>query len=926
MSEKNILQNLENFDWFTYIRLNPDLNKNITKTEAINHYKNYGIKENRKYHVDLPSNFNWKGYIYLNNDLNHIKTKSECINHYLQFGYFEKRKYEIELPDNFNWKNYLKINHDLKDKIKTKEKAIEHYLKKGFFEDRIYAKIIEPTKQLFALPPIIIENSSDYISDYNSDYISDYNNVDMYDGEDLFYDEIHENDILRTCQFNNFDINFLKNTIDESTLNKLDNFILVVDFNNGGGGTTFFLNTIISKYKKYQTFVIIRSINGFIHININEEYIIHSNYNVFQCIYFIETHKSRINKIFVNHLMYHHSYFIEKIFSLNKEVIGITHDYYNIVNTPQPFFHEIPSLISKNEHKIDINKYNHIITQNIENLYFLKKTFKNKISVVPLPDYLMEEKNKTYYHDKNNEKIVIGIIGNIVDIKGKQILKEIIEFYRNNKNIEFFVIGYTEIKNFINFECYNTIEEFNNIIFKKKINMFLELSLWPETYCYTLTLAMTTKLPIIYLDKNFSSVVKNRLINYKNARSFNSMEELNTLIMRKKQNCFYKIKPIIYYSKFWNNLFITKTQKQELVKNISFKNHVKPYFIYFPQFHNIEENNILFYQGFNDMINLQKYNNENDVKIEELDNDYLGLKNMVDYDLIDENIIQKQIQMIDDYGIEGFAIYYYWFSSNTMTNNNIIMEKVINNFFNDKIDLKSKKVFFIWANESWTNNNAFGSNTTGEIKNEYNCDNFQNNANDLINYFKHENYLKINNKPVFFVYHNYLIEDIDTFYQILNDLCILNNFDGVHLVLNSFVFKNKKYPNFYINFNYKNFESRFYDENEKHNKLNYKEYTDNPYHLNEKMIQTIVFDFNNRPRLYQPNKLEYSTVCINNSEIDKVTFTNKLIKTYNYDKKNDVENILLINSFNEWGENMAFEPSKKYGYYNMNLLFNCLTK
>ena len=128
----------------------------------------------------------------------------------------------------------------------------------------------------------------------------------------------------------------------------------------------------------------------------------------------------------------------------------------------------------------------------------------------------------------------------------------------------------------------------------------------------------------------------------------------------------------------------------------------------------------------------------------------------------------------------------------------------------------------------------------------------------------------------------------------------------------------------YVNFNYKKYESRFYDEKTDKIYLDYKEYIDNPYHLKSETIQTVVYDFNNSPRLFKPDKLKHSTTCINNSEINKIVFTNKLVETYNREKKSEVENILLINSFNEWGENMSFEPSSKYEYYNINLLKKCL--
>jgi hypothetical protein len=427
------------------------------------------------------------------------------------------------------------------------------------------------------------------------------------------------------------------------------------------------------------------------------------------------------------------------------------------------------------------------------------------------------------------------------------------------------------------------------------------------------------------LDKKFYSVIKNRLSKYPKAYSFNTITEFDTLIKRYNQNYFYKIKPIIYYGKFWNDLFITKTNKKtNNNKELEFKYNINPYFIYFPQFHTIKENNILFYKNFNDIKNLQNYNSNGNIKLENVDLKYLQIENIQEYNLTNANIIQKQIDLINDYGGKGFAMYYYWFSRNTITNNSMIMEKVIDIFFSKTIEMKNKKIFFIWANENWTNNNAFGINNKDKIENEYNIENYEKNANNLIKYFKHDNYLKINNKPVFFIYHSYLIENIDKFYDILNKLCKKHGFHGVHIILNSIVEKNKKYKNFYINFNYKKFDARFYDERDKQLKISYKDYHNCSKHVNDETIQTIVFNFNNRPRLYNPDRLEHSTMCMNNSEFDKILFANKLINTYNYEKTSDLENILLINSFNEWGENMAFEPSDKYGYYNLNLLFEYL--
>ena len=116
----------------------------------------------------------------------------------------------------------------------------------------------------------------------------------------------------------------------------------------------------------------------------------------------------------------------------------------------------------------------------------------------------------------------------------------------------------------------------------------------------------------------------------------------------------------------------------------------------------------------------------------------------------------------------------------------MVMSKVVDLFFSSEINNKNRKMFFIWANEDWTSNPAFGISDKHKIINIYDEDSFKQNALNLIPYFKHENYLKIDDKPVFFVYHDYLLENIDLFYEIMDRVCVKNGFSGIHLVLNSF--------------------------------------------------------------------------------------------------------------------------------------------
>jgi hypothetical protein len=256
----------------------------------------------------------------------------------------------------------------------------------------------------------------------------------------------------------------------------------------------------------------------------------------------------------------------------------------------------------------------------------------------------------------------------------------------------------------------------------------------------------------------------------------------------------------------------------------------------------------------------------------------------------------------------------------------MVMEKVVNIFFTNKINLKNKKIFFIWANESWSENPAFGNSSNHKIENDYTVNNLKNNVNNLIKYFIHQNYLKINNKPILLLYHEWFmtIDEIKLFREILNAKCIENNFDGIQLVINSMHNNNIiDFDTFYLNFNYKKSTASIIKNNQIY--LDYKKYIDaykNDISINNNYIQTLVFNFDNRARLYKPDKLKQSTICINNNLFNKILFMKSILDKY----KNKNNNILLFNAWNEWGETMTLEPSNEYGYLNLNILHSFITK
>jgi len=352
------------------------------------------------------------------------------------------------------------------------------------------------------------------------------------------------------------------------------------------------------------------------------------------------------------------------------------------------------------------------------------------------------------------------------------------------------------------------------------------------------------------------------------------------------------------------------SENQELIESINLNHNkkIKKYAIYFPQFHKIKENDINFYENYTDIVNLNMLNVENK---ETPNNKILGLNNILEYDLNkNHQLIDKQISLLDTYNIDGFGMYYYWFSKNTITKKNTIMYNIHEKFLSR--DLNNKKIFYIWANENWSDNPAFG-NSGHIIKNEYTEENFHIQSDFLIKAFLNKNYLKINNKPVFYIHHPWFIQQdmIEKLKKILNDKCIQNSFDGIELKLNNM---DKIYKNGYdFHPNYKKTNTIKMINNRR--VLDYKQYIDNDVNLNmNSNINTIFFDFDNRARLFKPNKLDKSTICINNTENEFIKYLQKI--------KNSNIDILLINAWNEWGERMHIEPSEERGDYYLNLINN----
>ena len=387
------------------------------------------------------------------------------------------------------------------------------------------------------------------INKYNVNYREKYNIIE-YNNENCT--ELDNNKLINQAyELNNPEFTKFKKI---NNLDKFFNFILIIDFPYFGGGTTFFLNTIISKYKNNQNFLIIRTFNNNIHMYINDEFKLNKIFLEEEAIVFLYKIRNKITKIFINSIIGHSKIFIDNLLLLNDDIIAITHDYSLLFNswhlTNINNLLENYTLINSN---INIRIIKTLITQDINNLPLYDKYLEKgkNIIVASLPDY----KNKLNKIITNNPKIVVGVLGKILNIKGRELFVELI----NNNLYDVIVFGDL----FVDYDKqypYKSIEELNELLIKYKPNIWIEGTLSPETYSYCLTLQMITELPILYSHKDFISVVENRLSTYKKSFKYFNIKQIidNRLIEKHAQNYFYTISPIIYYNKFWDSYFDPK--------------------------------------------------------------------------------------------------------------------------------------------------------------------------------------------------------------------------------------------------------------------------------------------------------------------------------------------------------------------------------
>jgi len=514
------------------------------------------------------------------------------------------------------------------------------------------------------------------------------------------------------------------------------------------------------------------------------------------------------------------------------------------------------------------------------------------------------------YFSKIEEKIKVIFIGDFDIHKGASKYKELIDKF---KDIEFHIVGGCHIKlenNNVKIHGRYSNNNIINIINKIKPNLFVNLSIFDETWSYVLSLSLKSGLPILHTNIPLYNERINNRINTYNIELIEFNEIINLLVEKQEKEFInlnkYEVIPTEFYKRIYNYNFYEKIHEK-----------IKPYAIYFPQLHEVEENNVFFYQNYTDMVNLEKLKNDKTINTQNILTPLLGYYNQDNYE-----IINTQIKMAKKYGFYGFAIYHYWFSNNELfPNKSKVMYKVTEKIFSQEYN--DFNFYFMWANEDWNIWNGLIMNkNTKSVFNNYEKYRYEytEHFDYLLQFFKHKNYTKINNKPVFMIHHPHKIPNdiLDCFFNNLDNYLKKNNFDGLYMCINNLHNKESKYMSYHMNCNYiQNIEP--IQKNKYYNIYDYETYINTKLKEIKKGILVAFTGFNNNARLYKNKNNVFKTIFIN-------TTPNNFEKFLEIQFKNHNENIFMVNAWNEWGENMVLEPSNEFKYKYLEIFRNILCK
>lgn len=362
---------------------------------------------------------------------------------------------------------------------------------------------------------------------------------------------------------------------------------------------------------------------------------------------------------------------------------------------------------------------------------------------------------------------------------------------------------------------------------------------------------------------------------------------------------------------------------------------------YLPQFHTIPENDKWWGKGFTEWTNTKKtkplFKNHNQPR-EPLGDNY--------YDLSDIEVMKWQAKIAQDHGIYGFCYYHYWF------NGKKLLEKPLENMLKDK-DV-TIPFCLSWANESWTRAWDGGEKDVLMPQEYGHKKEWKEHFNYLVDFFKDERYIKIENKPMFVIYRTNNIPNVNEMIDYWNSLTQEHGFSGLYIVETFTFYQNSiaiesseaviEFEPAYTMANVDSIKKKILTMSGVHiNQVKYRIFDKIHNFIYPKIVKTLNYDLVwwdiiTRKSFDKSNKKRYlgafidwdntprkgkSAFLFRNVSVEKFKFylSRQLIRAQKHKSE-----FLFINAWNEWAEGTYLEPDKKNGLKYLEVIKKLMNK
>ena len=343
---------------------------------------------------------------------------------------------------------------------------------------------------------------------------------------------------------------------------------------------------------------------------------------------------------------------------------------------------------------------------------------------------------------------------------------------------------------------------------------------------------------------------------------------------------------------------------------------------YLPQFHPIPENDEWHGKGFTEWTKVRGAN----PLFEGHYKQHIPHKDIGYYLLDSADTLRKQSEMMKSAGVHGQIFYHYWFSGK------LILEEPVKMLL-DTPDI-DMPFCFCWANENWTRR-WDGDDADVLLGQIYSREDAKAFIEYLIPFFKDSRYIRIDNRPVLYIYRPTSIPDIKEYLEIWESVCTEASIPKPYVV--SVLTRGATDPNeFHMD---AGTERILHDWTENavadigDTLYNYEELNAHilPYDevasFYENQSETKPFTYFRSLIATWDNTARYGKDAYLVHGFTPQRFQEWLESTIEYSRRTLAEDrrYIVINAWNEWAEGAHLEPDEYFGYSYLNSIGRALS-